>query len=426
MFFTDMNKDELIALKTELDTKYEEMKAKKLNLNMSRGKPSPDQVAVSFPVLDEITAESDLHAEDCTDCTNYGGLDGITEARKLFGDILGTDPDNVMVMGNSSLNIMFDQVSRGFTHGYCGNRPWHTYDKVKFLCPVPGYDRHFLVTEHFGIEMINVPMNEDGPDMDMVEEIVSKDETVKGIWCVPKYSNPTGITFSNEVIRRLASLKPSAKDFRIFYDNAYCMHDLYDESIDLPDMIKVCEEAGNPDIVFEFASTSKITFPGAGIACIAASENNIKEIRNHLKIQTIGHDKLNQLRHARFFKNADGVREHMKKHADYIRPKFEAVLEGLKNELDGTGTGTWTSPKGGYFISFETIPGCAARVYELCKDAGVVLTGVGATYPYGKDPEDSNLRIAPTYPTVDELRAATEVFALAVKIASIEKLLKER
>ena len=423
MLFTDMSSDELSSLKAELDKEFEDCKKKNLSLNMSRGKPAPDQVAVSFPVLNVVTADSDIHAEDGTDCSNYGGLNGIPEARKLFADILGTRSENVIVMGNSSLNIMFDQVARGFTHGYCGNKPWYKYDKVKFLCPVPGYDRHFLVTDHFGIEMINIPMTDEGPDMDMVEKLVSSDETVKGIWCVPKYSNPTGITFSVNVINRLASLKPAADDFRIFYDNAYCMHDLYEGAAQLPDILKLCADAGNPDMVFEFASTSKITFPGAGVACVASSENNLKEIKDHLKIQTIGHDKINQLRHVRFFKDADGVREHMKKHAEFIRPKFEAVLEGLERSLGGTGTGTWTKPEGGYFISFETMPGCAGRVYEICKEAGVVLTGAGATYPYGKDPEDSNLRIAPTYPSVEELKAATEVFALAVKIASIEKLL---
>lgn len=424
MLFADMNKDELGAVMSELDKKYEECRAKNLKLNMSRGKPAPDQVAVSFPVLDEIGADSDLHAEDGTDCTNYGGLEGLPEARHLFADILGTSPDNVLVMGNSSLNIMFDQVSRGFTHGFGGNKPWFTYDKVRFLCPVPGYDRHFAVTEHFGIEMINVPMTDEGPDMDMVESLAASDESIKGIWCVPKYSNPTGITFSAGVIDRLAALKPAASDFRIFYDNAYCLHDLYDDHIELPDILKKCEEAGNPDMVFEFASTSKITFPGAGIACIAASERNLKEIKDHLKIQTIGHDKLNQLRHVRYFKNAAGVKEHMKKHAEFIRPKFEVVLEGLESELDGTGAGEWTKPVGGYFISFQTMPGCADRVYELCKEAGVILTGAGATYPYGKDPCNSNLRIAPTYPSVDELKEATYVFALAVKKACVEKLLK--
>lgn len=424
MLFTEMNKDRLKELKSELDKKFEECKNKGCKLNMSRGKPAPDQVAVSFPVLDEINAECDLIAEDGTDCTNYGGLDGIPEARRLFADILCTDISHVAVMGNSSLNIMFDQVSRGFTHGYCGSRPWYAYDKIKFLCPVPGYDRHFLVTEHFGIEMINIPMNTDGPDMDMIEAIVSEDDTVKGLWCVPKYSNPTGITFSHETLLRLAALKPAAPDFRIFYDNAYCVHDLYDNPAILPDILKLCDESGNPDLVFEFASTSKITFPGAGIACVAASEKNIKEIKNHLKIQTIGHDKLNQLRHARYFKNADGLREHMKKHADFIRPKFEVVLKGLEQELTGTGAGAWTKPEGGYFISFETLPGCAGRVYELCKEAGVVLTGAGATFPYGKDPDDSNLRIAPTYPSVEELKEATYIFSLAVKLATVEKLLK--
>ena len=425
MLFADMSKEELAAIKSELNEKYEECRSKDLKLNMSRGKPAPDQVAVSFPVLDEIGADSDLHAEDGTDCTNYGGLDGLPEARQMFADILGTSAAHVIVMGNSSLNIMFDQVSRGFTHGFGGKKPWYTYDKVKFLCPVPGYDRHFAVTEHFGIEMINIPMTHEGPDMDMVEELVSSDETIKGMWCVPKFSNPTGISFSAGVIDRLAALKPAARDFRIFYDNAYCLHDLYDDVTELPDILRKCEEAGNPDMVFEFASTSKITFPGAGVACVASSENNLKEIKDHLKIQTIGHDKLNQLRHVRYFKDAAGIRDHMKKHAGFIRPKFEVVLEGLEKELAGTGAGEWTKPAGGYFISFQTVPGCADRVYELCKDAGVVLTGAGATYPYGNDPDNSNLRIAPTYPSVDELKEATYVFALAAKIACIEKLLGE-
>ena len=423
MQYSEMSAEELKKLQERLVSEYEEIKGRGLQLNMARGKPAPSQLQVSMPLLDALGSADDIISEDGTDCTNYGNIDGIIEARKLMADMMDTDPANVIVMGNSSLNIMFDQVSRGFTHGYLGNTPWSELDKVKFLCPVPGYDRHFMVTEHFGVEMINVPMTPDGPDMDVVEKLVSEDASVKGIWCVPKYSNPTGFVYSDETLKRLAGLKPAAPDFRIFYDNAYCVHDLYEDAPELPDIIALCKECDNPDIVFEFSSTSKISFPGGGIAAVAASEANLKDIKGHLKFQTIGHDKLNQLRHVRFFKDASGIKEHMKKHAEYIRPKFEKVLEILGEELGGLGIGEWTDPKGGYFISFESSLHCADRIYELCKEAGVTLTNVGATYPYGKDPDNSNLRIAPTFPTVEELDTATRLFALAVKLASVESLL---
>ena len=324
---------------------------------------------------------------------------------------------------------MFDAVSSAVTHGVMGNTPWCKLDKVKFLCPVPGYDRHFAITQHFGIEMINVPMTPQGPDMDMVEKLVSEDESIKGIWCVPKYSNPQGYTYSDETVRRFANLKPAAKDFRIFWDNAYSVHHLYDEEERQDRILEIlseCEKAGNPDMVYEFASTSKISFSGAGVAAIATSKGNLEYIKKALAIQTIGHDKINQLLHVRYFKNFDGVKAHMRKHAALMRPKFEAILDVLERELDGTGIGQWTKPNGGYFISFEAMEGCAKAIAAKCKEAGVTLTGAGATYPYGKDPKDSNIRIAPTYPAPDELALATDVFVLCVKLVSIEKLLENK
>ena len=427
MLYTEMDTTALEDIKKELELEYEKVRGLNLKLNMSRGKPAPDQVAVSFPVLDELTSNSDIKSEDGTDCSNYGVVDGIPEAKKLMADMMGVSADNTIVCGNSSLNLMYDQVSRGFTHGYLGSEPWCKLDKVKFLCPVPGYDRHFLVTQHFGVEMINIPMTSEGPDMDMIEELVANDPYIKGMWVVPRFSNPTGITYSNDTLKRLAALKPAAKDFRIFYDNAYCVHSLYGEENDtqLIDIFSEAAKHGNEDMIFEFSSTSKITFPGAGISAIAASDANIKEIKKTLTVQTIGHDKLNQLRHVRFFKDIDGIKTHMKKHADFIRPKFEKVLSILERELGTLGVGEWTNPRGGYFISFDSKQHCADKIYELCKDAGVTLTGAGATYPYGKDPENKNLRIAPTFPTIDELEKATELFALAVKLASVRAILGE-
>lgn len=427
MLYTEMDTTALEDIKKELELEYEKVRGLNLKLNMSRGKPAPDQVAVSFPVLDELTSNSDIKSEDGTDCSNYGVVDGIPEAKKLMADMMGVSADNTIVCGNSSLNLMYDQVSRGFTHGYLGSEPWCKLDRVKFLCPVPGYDRHFLVTQHFGVEMINIPMTSEGPEMDMIEELVANDPYIKGMWVVPRFSNPTGITYSNDTLKRLAALKPAAKDFRIFYDNAYCVHTLYGEEDDtqLIDIFSEAAKHGNEDMIFEFSSTSKITFPGAGISAIAASDANIKEIKKTLTVQTIGHDKLNQLRHVRFFKDIDGIKIHMKKHADFIRPKFEKVLSILERELGTLGVGEWTNPRGGYFISFDSKQHCADKIYELCKDAGVTLTGAGATYPYGKDPENKNLRIAPTFPTLDELEKATELFALAVKLASVRAILGE-
>ena len=427
MQYNDMSKEELLALKESLNKEYAEAKSKGLALDMSRGKPSAKQLDVSLGLLDTINSSSDLKALDGTDCRNYGVLDGIPEAKKLMADMMGTTPDHVIVYGNASLNIMYDQISRAYTHGILGNTPWCKLDKVKFLCPVPGYDRHFAITERFGIEMINIPMSESGPDMGMVEEYVSKDASVKGIWCVPKYSNPQGYTYSEETVKRMAALKPAAEDFRIFWDNAYVIHDLYDDNKDeIADIISECEKAGNPDMVFEFASTSKVSFPGSGIAALATSSNNIADIKKQLTIQTIGHDKLNQLRHVRFFKDINGLKEHMRKHAEFMRPKFEAVESVLEEELGGLGIGSWTEPKGGYFISFEAMDGCAKAIVAKCKEAGVKLTGAGATFPYGKDPKDSNIRIAPSFPTPEEMKQAADLFVLCVKLVSVEKLLENK
>ena len=422
--YTELNREELLSLEAELEAKYLDYKAKSLKLNMARGKPCNEQLELSMPMLDILDSSAYMLTEDGTDSRNYGVMDGIPEAKQLFADILDVHPENVIVFGNASLNIMFDTVSRAVTHGIMGNTPWGKLDKVKFLCPTPGYDRHFKVTEHFGIEMINVPMTEQGPDMDMVERLVSSDASIKGIWCVPKYSNPQGYTYSDETVRRFARLKPAAPDFRIFWDNAYCIHHLYEDKQDsIVEILSECQLCGNADMVFEFASTSKVSFPGAGIAAIATSVGNVADIKKHMTVQTIGHDKINQLRHVRFLKNMDNVKALMMKHADILRPKFEMVIDILERELDGLDIGSFTKPIGGYFISFDTLKGCAKRVVSMCKDAGVEMTGAGATYPYGKDPDDCNIRIAPSFPVLEDLRMATELFALCVKLASVKKLL---
>ena len=421
-----MTKAELQALKKELSAKYREYQGKDLKLDMSRGKPSIDQLDLSMGMLDVLTSDMDLTCEDGTDCRNYGVLDGISEAKELLADMMEVAPDHIIIYGNSSLNVMYDTVSRSMTHGVMGNTPWCKLDKVKFLCPVPGYDRHFGVTEFFGVEMVNVPMTSEGPDMDMVERLVSSDDSIKGIWCVPKYSNPQGITYSDETVRRMAALKPAAEDFRIYWDNAYVVHHLYeDEQDDLLDIISECEKAGNPDMVYEFCSTSKVSFPGSGIAAIVTSKANLEFIEKQFTMQTIGHDKINQLRHVRYFKNIDGINAHMMKQAAIMRPKFEMVERTLQDELGGLGIGSWISPKGGYFICFNTLPGCAKSVVAKAKEAGVVMTPAGAPFPYGKDPEDSVIRIAPSFPTMEELEAATKIFVLCVKLASVEKLLAE-
>lgn len=422
--YQEMSKEELTQELTALKAEYEKIKGMGLALDMSRGKPGADQLDLSMGMLDVLDSKTALKSENGTDLRNYGVLDGIPEAKKLMADVIGTKPENVIIYGNSSLNIMYDQVARAEMFGICGNTPWCKLDKVKFLCPVPGYDRHFAITETFGIEMINIPMTENGPDMDLVEKYVNNDETVKGIWCVPKYSNPQGITYSDETVHRFACLKPAAKDFRIYWDNAYGIHHLYEDKQDyLIEILMECKKAGNPDMVYKFSSTSKISFPGSGIAAIAASDANLAEIRNQMKIQTIGHDKVNQLRHARFFKDIHGMVEHMKKHADIMRPKFDTVLEVLERELGGLEIGSWIAPRGGYFISFDAMEGCAKAIVAKAKEAGLVMTNAGATFPYGKDPKDSNIRIAPSYPTPEELAIATDIFVLSVKLVSIDKLL---
>lgn len=420
----EMTRDELLALKATLTEEYKEAQKKGLRLDMSRGKPGKTQLDLSLPLLDVISSKDEMLASDGLDIRNYGVLDGLPEAKQLMAEMMDTTPEHVSIFGNASLTIMYDTVSRAMTKGLMGETPWCKLEKVKFLCPVPGYDRHFAITESFGIEMINIPMDENGPDMDLVEKYVSEDEAVKGIWCVPKYANPTGISYSDEVVRRMASLKPAAKDFRLYWDNAYCIHHLYDDQHDeILDIISECEKAGNPDMVFEFASTSKVSFPGAGMAAMAASVANLEDMKKTMTIQTIGYDKINQLRHVKFFKNRAGLDAHMMKHAALMRPKFEAVLDVLTNELEGLGIGSWIVPRGGYFISFDAMEGCAKAIVQKCKEAGVVLTGAGATYPYKKDPKDSNIRIAPSFPTPEEMREAAELFTLCVKLVSVEKLL---
>ena len=424
--YKDLTKDELLTVKAALEEEYKTMESKGLNLNMARGKPGFSQLEICMPMLDVVNSHSDMHTMLGNDTRNYGDLDGIGECRRLMADMMSVEKDNVIVCGNSSLNIMYDTVSRSYTHGVNGSTPWCKLDKVKFLCPVPGYDRHFKITETFGIEMINIPLYDDGPDMDLVEQYVNNDPAVKGIWCVPKYSNPTGISYSDEVVRRFANLKPAAKDFRIYWDNAYCIHHLYDDTQDeILNILEECEKAGNPNMVYIFASTSKISFPGSGVSAIASSLENIKFIMSHMTVQTIGPDKINQLRHARFFKDINGLNAHMKKHAELLRPKFAAVLDTLEEELSGLEIGTWIKPRGGYFISFNSLPGCAKAIVGKCKALGVVMTGAGATFPYGKDPEDSNIRIAPTFPSIEEMQVASKVFVLCVKLASVEKLLAD-
>lgn len=423
--YVEMSKEELLVLREQLNKEYEEAKAKGLKLDMSRGKPAASQLDMQNEFLDVITSESDLCTEAGLDCRNYGLLDGIPEAKKLMADMLGVSADQVIVCGNASLNIMYDTIARSMIFGVMGSTPWCKLDKVKFLCPVPGYDRHFAITEQFGIEMITIPMDAEGPDMDLVEKYVNEDPAVKGIWCVPKYSNPGGITYSDAVVKRFAALKPAAEDFRIFWDNAYVIHDLYEDTSDeLTEILSACEKAGNPDMVYEFCSTSKISFAGAGISAVAASVANLEYMKKTMTVQTIGYDKINQLRHVRYFKDVQGMKAHMMKHAAIMRPKFRAVLEILEKELGGLGIGSWTNPNGGYFISFDAMEGCAKAIVAKCKEAGVVLTDAGATYPYKKDPKDSNIRLAPTFPTPEELAMAADLFVLCVKLVSVEKLLE--
>ena len=425
--YTEMTAEELTAELASLKAQYKKEQALGLHLDMSRGKPCKEQLDLSMGMMDVLNSDSDLTCEDGTDCRNYGALTGIQEARELLGDMMENNPKDIIIYGNSSLNVMFDTISRAWTHGVMGETPWGKLPEVKFLCPVPGYDRHFAITGYFGIKMIPVMMTPTGPDMDTVEKLVSEDETIKGIWCVPKYSNPQGISYSDETVRRFARLKPAARDFRIFWDNAYGVHHLYDDRQDyLIEILAECKRAGNPDLVYKFSSTSKITFPGSGIAAVATSPNNMEDFLSHLRHQTIGHDKGNQLRHVRFFGDIAGLVEHMRRHADIIRPKFEAVEEIFDRELSELGIGSWTKPLGGYFIMFDSLPGCAKDIVARAKKAGVILTSAGATWPYGKDPNDTNIRIAPTYPSLQDLKKAMEIFTLCVKISSAKKLLAEK
>ncbi len=418
-------KQQLIQLEQQWSTEYNTLLAAGLRLDMSRGKPSSAQLNLSNGLLDCLSGKDILNSEDGADCRNYGGIDGIPEAKRLFSELLDVPAEYIIVGGNSSLNMMYDTIARALLHGvYGSSKPWGKLDSVKFLCPSPGYDRHFAICEQFGIEMVTVPMKDDGPDMNEVERLVSADASIKGIWCVPKYSNPDGITYSDEVVARFARLKPAAEDFRIFWDNAYIVHDL-EGSDTLKNIFTECKAAGTEDMVFEFASTSKVTFPGAGVAVMATSKNNAQFIKKLLTIQTIGPDKLNQLRHARYFKNIDGIKAHMKKQAEVLIPKFTLVIDRLTEELSPLGIARFHKPNGGYFISVNVPDGCAKDVVRLCAEAGVVLTPAGATYPYGKDPSDNNIRIAPTFPPIGELKTAMDLFCLCVKLVSVRKLLTQ-
>lgn len=423
MLYNQMSREELVSLKNELDKKYEKVKSLGLSLDMSRGKPGADQLDLSVDMLNIMSSADDCKAEDGLDCRNYGMLDGIPECKRLFAELLEVEPKNVIIGGSSSLSLMYDYLNQCMFLGASDCEPWSRQGKVKFICNVPGYDRHFAIAEFFGIEMISVEMDEFGPDVEKIAELV-KDPMVKGMFCVPKYSNPNGVTYSDERVKAIAALKPSAKDFRVIWDNAYVIHELTDTPDVLMNIFDACKEFATEDYFVEFTSTSKISFPGAGISAIAASDANVAEIKKRLGMQTIGYDKLNQLRHAKYFKNVDGIREHMKKHAEIIAPKFDMVLNMLEKEIKPCGIGEWIKAKGGYFISYNTVGSSAKRIGELCKEAGLILTTVGATYPYGIDPNDKNIRIAPTFPTVENLEKAMEVFCLCAKIAAVEELLK--
>ncbi len=422
MLYSAMNAGELSGEAEKCRQELEKLRG--ISLDLSRGNPSKEQLALSLKMLDVLDHHSVLDSENGQDCRNYGGLDGIPEAKRILAHMMGTHSVHTIVGGNSSLTLMYQLVSHGMTDGICGGTPWQEVKDRKFLCPVPGYDRHFAITEHFGFEMIPVPMHDDGPDMDMIERLVSSDASIKGIWCVPKYQNPTGVVYSDETVRRFAALKPAAADFRIFWDNAYCVHCFSGECATIPDIIEECEKAGSADLVYEFCSTSKISFPGSGISAVAASSANLIDIKSFLKFATIGPDKLNQLRHARFFRSSAGIRAHMKKHADILRPKFEKVLEVLGSQLDGLGIADWTKPTGGYFISFNTLPGCARAVVAMCAEYGVKFTPAGATFPGGYDPDDRNIRIAPSFAELSDAETAVTVLALCTRIVSAEKLLR--
>ena len=420
--YSARSKEELQAEKAAVQAKYDELKQRGLKLDMSRGKPGKAQLDMVMDIFDVLKTPED-YMDGGIDVRNYGQLSGIPSAKALFADILGCKEEETFIGGNASLNLMYDVIAKAHTHGLLhSDSPWSQQKGIKFLCPAPGYDRHFKVTESFGVEMITIPMTPEGPDMDKVEEAI-KDPLVKGMWCVPKYSNPDGIIYSDAVISRIAHMKPAAKDFLLMWDNAYCVHEFFGDYVPFPDIIGLCREAGNPDMVFEFASTSKITLPGAGVSVMAASEANIAYMSKLMGVQVISYDKVNQLRHARYLKDKAHTLELMKKHAAILGPKFKAVLDALETEIAPLGIANWQHPKGGYFVSLNALPGTAKRTLALCKEAGVVMTGAGATFPYGKDPQDSNIRIAPSLPPVEELEAAVEVFCICLRLAALEKLL---
>ncbi len=422
--YLEMTHEELQREKEALEEEFQNIKALSLDLNLTRGKPSPHQLDLSMGMYDLISSKSVLRTEAGTDCRNYGSLDGIDEAKRLMAGFMDCEQEQVIVHGNASLSIMYDTIARAMIHGVLGSAPWCSLDRVKFLCPVPGYDRHFAITEYFGIEMINIPMTKTGPDMDLVEKLVREDPAVKGIWCVPKYSNPQGITYSDDTVRRFAALQPAAEDFRIYWDNAYAVHDLYEDDKDeLLPIMKACEQAGHADMVYEFCSTSKVTFSGAGISAMGMSERNRNDMLKQMSVQTIGHDKIKQWAHTRYLKDMDGVHRHMAKHAAIIRPKFEVVDQVLTREITPRAIGSWIKPKGGYFICFEALEGCAKAIVAKAKEAGIELTAAGAPFPYGVDPKDATIRIAPTFPELEEMRKAAEVFACCVRLVSVEKML---
>lgn len=422
MEYINLSREDLKKELEKTKSKLEEISSQKLSLDLSRGKPAKEQLALSMDMLSAIDANSILDSECGADCRNYGMPDGIPEARRMMAHMMGTHSVYTMVMGNSSLTLMYDIISHAMVDGILGEKPWYEVENRKFLCPSPGYDRHFAITEHFGFELITIPMKKDGPDMDMIEELI-KDESVKGVWCVPKYQNPTGITFSDDVIRRFAALKPAAKDFRIFWDNAYCVHSFGSDD-EIIDIISECEKNSNNDMVYEFSSTSKVTFPGSGIAAVASSPANLNDLRSFMKFSTIGPDKINQLRHARYFKNSAGIKAHMKKHAELLYPKFELTDRILTEELGGLGIAEWTNPSGGYFMSFNSVLGCADEIVRKCAESGVKFTPAGATFPYGHDPENKNIRLAPSFASVEDIEPAVRVLSYHTKIASIEKILK--
>lgn len=423
--FTRLSKEELKGMMNSLNEKYEGFLSKNLKLDMSRGKPCSEQLALSMDMLDVLTSRDSLITANGGDTRNYGLVDGIPEAKELFAQMLEVSPSEMVIGGNSSLSMMYDAIARGMMFGVADSpEPWSRLPKVKFLCPSPGYDRHFAICELFGIEMIIIEMKKDGPDMDAVEKLAAQDASIKGIWCTPKYSNPDGITYSDEVVERFANMKTAAPDFRIFWDNAYTVHHLTDKQDKLKNIMEACKKAGNPDRVYIFSSTSKVTFPGAGVAVMAASENNLARARKQMGIKTIGPDKINQLRHVKYLKNMAGIEAQMKRQAAILKPKFDMVLDLLESELGGRNIATWNKPNGGYFISFNVLRGCARETVKMAADAGVVMTPAGATYPYGKDPQDRNIRIAPTFPPLAELKTAMELLCTCVQIVSIKKLLE--